>query len=193
VYLGVDGRLVATFVFGDSLRKDASMTVNNLQSRGYHLAMVSGDGVQTTKAVGDKIGIQQSLGGQMPRDKSHFVVKLQQKGYRVAMVGDGINDAPALVQADLSIAVHSGGQLSREAADITLMRAETGQIIEFLDFAKQVNKKIYQNLVLTFLYNAVSIPIAMSGLLSPLVAVTAMLLSSLSVTGNTLMLVRRNK
>jgi P-type E1-E2 ATPase len=154
--------------------------------------MVSGDGEQTTKAVGDKIGIQQSLGDQMPRDKSHFVVKLQQKGYRVAMVGDGINDAPALVQADLSIAVHSGGQLSREAADITLMRAETVQIIEFLDFAKQVNKKIYQNLALTFLYNAVSIPIAMSGLLSPLVAVIAMLLSSLSVTGNTLLLVRRN-
>ena len=192
VYLGVDGRLVAIFVFGDSLRKDASMTVENLHNRGYHLAMVSGDGVQTTKAVGDKIGIQQSLGGQMPRDKSQFIVKLQQKGYRVAMVGDGINDAPALVQADLSIAVHSGGQLSKEAADITLMRSDTGQIIEFLDFAKQVNKKIYQNLALTFLYNAVSIPIAMSGLLSPLVAVTAMLLSSLSVTGNTLMLVRRN-
>jgi cation transport ATPase len=96
------------------------------------------------------------------------------------------------VQADLSIAVHSGGQLSKEAADITLMRGETSQILDFLDFAKPVNKKIYQNLAFAFLYNAVSIPIAMSGLLSPLVAVTAMLLSSLSVTGNTLMLVRRN-
>jgi P-type E1-E2 ATPase len=117
---------------------------------------------------------------------------LQQQGYQVAMVGDGINDAPALVQADLSMAVHSGGQLSREAADITLMRAETGQIIDFLNFAEQVNKKINQNLTFTFLYNAIGIPIAMSGLLSPLVAVTAMLLSSLSVTGNTLMLVRRN-
>ena len=110
----------------------------------------------------------------------------------MAMVGDGINDAPALVQADLSFAVHSGGQLSRETADITLMRAETGQIIEFLEFARQVNKKVVQNLSFTFLYNAISIPIAMFGLLSPLVAVTAMLLSSLSVTGNTLMLVRKN-
>ncbi len=192
VYLGIDGKLAAIFVFGDTIRPDALTTVQSLNTRGLRLALVSGDGERTTRAIGDKIGIEQSLGGQLPQDKSRFIVELQQQGYQVAMVGDGINDAPALVQADLSIALHSGGQLSREAADITLMRPETGQIIEFLEFAKQVNKKVVQNLSFTFLYNAISIPIAMSGLLSPLVAVTAMLLSSLSVTGNTLMLVRRN-
>ncbi len=192
VYLGIDGKLAAIFVFGDTIRPDALTTVQRLNTRGLHLALVSGDGERTTRAIGDKIGIQQSLGGQLPQDKSRFIVELQQQGYQVAMVGDGINDAPAMAQADLSIAVHSGGQLSREAADITLMRPETGQIIEFLEFAKQVNKKIIQNLSFTFLYNAIGIPIAMSGLLSPLVAVTAMLLSSLSVTGNTLMMVRRN-
>jgi heavy metal translocating P-type ATPase len=192
VYLGVDGRLAAIFVFGDTVRPDAPTTVQKLSAGGLRLALVSGDGEQTTRAVADEIGIQQALGGQLPLDKSRFIAELQQQGFQVAMVGDGINDAPALVQADLSMAVHSGGQLSRETADITLMRAETGQIIEFLNFAKQVNKKITQNLIFTFLYNAIGIPIAMSGLLSPLVAVTAMLLSSLSVTGNTLMLVRRN-
>ncbi|UCD79213.1 MAG: cation-translocating P-type ATPase [Desulfobacterales bacterium] len=192
VYLGIDGRLAATFVFGDTLRPESLETVKRLQSMGLRLALVSGDGVQSTRAVGDKIGIQESLGGQMPQDKSRFILALQQQGYRVAMVGDGINDAPALVQADLSIAVHAGGQLSKEAADITLMRGEPSQLLEFFNFAKQVNKKIYQNLVFTYLYNAVSIPIAMSGLLNPLVAVTAMLLSSLSVTGNTLILVRKN-
>jgi P-type E1-E2 ATPase len=192
VYLGIEGRLAAILVFGDTLRPDALKTVQTLKSNGLRLALVSGDGEHTTKAVADKIGIQQAIGGQLPGDKSRFIVELQQKGYQVAMVGDGINDAPALVQADLSIAVHSGGQLSKETADITLMRGEPSQLLEFLDFAKQVNKKIYQNLAFTFLYNAVSIPIAMSGLLNPMVAVTAMLLSSLSVTGNTLMLVRRN-
>ncbi|MBW2430651.1 MAG: heavy metal translocating P-type ATPase [Deltaproteobacteria bacterium] len=192
VYLGIDGQMAAIFVFGDTLRPDALKTVQKLKADGLRVALVSGDGEQTTRVIGDKIGIQQSLGGQLPQDKSRFIVKLQQQGYQVAMVGDGINDAPALVQANLSIAVHSGGQLSKETADITLMRGEPLQILEFLSFAKQVNKKIYQNLVFTFLYNAVSIPIAMSGLLNPLVAVTAMLLSSLSVTGNTLMLVRKN-
>jgi len=192
VYLGIDGRLEAIFIFGDTLRPDALPTIQQLKDRGLQLAMISGDGERTTRTIADRVGIQQALGGRLPGDKSSFIVHLQQKGHQVAMVGDGINDAPALVQADLSTAVHSGGQLSKEAADITLMRGEPSQLIEFLDFAKQVNKKIYQNLAFTFLYNAISIPIAMSGLLNPLVAVTAMLLSSLSVTGNTLLLVRRN-
>jgi P-type E1-E2 ATPase len=192
VFLGIDEQLAAVFIFGDSLRKDVSKTVSKLKARGYRLALVSGDGDLTTRNIGEKIGIAESYGRKLPRDKAAFVSTWQKQGWRVAMVGDGINDAPALVQADLSIAVHAGGQLNREAADITLMRTEPVQIIDFLSFAREVNHKISQNLSFTFLYNAISIPIAMSGLLTPLVAVTAMLLSSLSVTGNTLMLVRRH-
>jgi P-type E1-E2 ATPase len=192
VFLGMAGQLAAVFIFGDRLRADARTTIEKLQGRGYRLALISGDGDRTTKAIGNEVGIRRSYGGKFPRDKADTIAELQAQGHQVAMVGDGINDAPALVQADLSMAVHSGGQLSKEAADLTLMRAEPQQIIEFLDFAGQVNKKISQNLGLTFLYNAVSIPIAMSGLLNPLVAVSAMLLSSLSVTTNTLMLVRKN-
>jgi heavy metal translocating P-type ATPase len=192
VYLGIEGRLAAIFVFGDSLRPDAAATISNLKARKLHLALISGDGQQTTRTVAAGIGIEQALGSQLPPDKARFVRDLQRQGHHVAMVGDGINDAPALVQADLAIAVHSGGQLSKETADVTLMRGEPSQIIDFLDFAGRVNKKIYQNLAFTYLYNAVSIPIAMSGLLNPLVAVTAMLLSSLSVTGNTLLLVRKS-
>ena len=107
------------------------------------------------------------------------------------MVGDGINDAPALIQADLAIAVHSGSDLGREAADLTLMRGDPLQIWDFVQLAKEVKKKIYQNLGFSFVYNLVSIPVTMSGLLSPLVAVCAMLLSSLSVIGNTLLLLKK--
>jgi heavy metal translocating P-type ATPase len=192
VFLGIAGQLAAVFIFGDRLRADARPAIEKLQGRGCRLALVSGDGDPTTRAIGAEVGIRHSHGGKFPRDKADYIAELQKQGHRVAMVGDGINDAPALVQADLSMAVHSGGQLSKEAADLTLMRAEPRQIIEFLDFAGQVNKTISQNLGLTFLYNAISIPIAMSGLLNPLVAVSAMLLSSLSVTGNTLILVRKN-
>jgi heavy metal translocating P-type ATPase len=192
VYLSVAGKPVAVFIFGDSLRAGSASAVEKLKQRGHRLVLISGDGQKTTRAVGQKIGIEESYGGQSPSEKAALVQKLQQQGNQVAMVGDGINDAPALVQADLSIAVPSGSPLSQEASDITLMRAAPEQIIDFLNLANQVNTKIYQNLAFTFLYNIISIPVAMSGLLNPLVAVTAMLLSSLSVTGNVLHLVKKN-
>jgi heavy metal translocating P-type ATPase len=192
VYLGVDGKLAAAFIFGDALRSGMRSTIKKLSGRGYRLALVSGDGEHTTRAIGKQIGIDASYGEQMPQDKATFVRKWQSQGMHVAMVGDGINDAPALVQSDLSIAVHAGAQLSKEMADITLMRAQPQQILDFLDFTGRVNKKIYQNLGFTFLYNAISIPIAMLGWLTPLIAVSAMLLSSLSVTCNTLLLVKKN-
>ena len=192
VYLGAGGRPAAVLVFGDQLREGIEQVVTALQRRGLRLILVSGDGSETTQAIGRKLGITECLGGRLPAQKAEFVSGLQKRGKKVLMVGDGINDAPALAQADLSLAVFAGGSLGKEVADATLMRAEPTQITEFLDFSRDVNRKIRQNLVLTFLYNAVSIPVAMSGLLSPLVAVCAMLLSSLSVIGNTYLLVRKH-
>jgi len=192
VYLSAGGKPAAVFIFGDALRTGAESAVAQLQHMGYALALISGDGSETTQTVGRKLGISEACGGRLPADKARFVADLQRRGKRVAMVGDGINDAPALAQADLSLAVFSGGSLARDVADVTLMRAEPAQIPEFLDFAHSVNGKIRQNLIFTFLYNVIGIPVAMSGLLSPLVAVCAMLLSSLSVIGNTFLLVRKH-
>ena len=192
IYMSVANRPAAIFIFGDKIRNGARATVEKLLQQGFRLALVSGDGIETTRAIAMDVGIHEAYGGQMPQDKVAIVKTLQDRDHLVAMVGDGINDAPALVQADLSLAVHSGANLGEDVADVTLMRAEPEQLIDFLGFAGAVNKKISQNLIFTFAYNVVSIPIAMSGLLSPLVAVSAMLLSSVSVIGNTLMLVRRH-
>jgi heavy metal translocating P-type ATPase len=192
VYLGAGGRPAAVLVFGDQLREGIEQVVTELQRRGLRLIIVSGDGIETTQAIGRKLGITECLGGRLSAEKAEFVSSLQKRGNKVLMVGDGINDAPALAQADLSLAVFAGGSLGKEVADATLMRAEPTQITEFLDFSRAVTRRIRQNLFLTFVYNAVSIPVAMSGLLSPLVAVCAMLLSSLSVIGNTYLLVRKH-
>ena len=192
VYLGAGGRPAAVFVFGDALRANAAEAVAALQRREIRPILVSGDGADTTRAVGRRLGIAETHGGRLPADKAALVSELRRRGRRVAVVGDGVNDAPAMAAADLSLAVFAGGSLGREVADVTLMRSDPLQIPEFLGFAATVNRTIRQNLAFTFIYNAIAIPVAMAGLLSPLVAVCAMLLSSLSVIGNTCRLVRRH-
>ncbi|MBW2580501.1 MAG: cation-translocating P-type ATPase, partial [Deltaproteobacteria bacterium] len=191
VFMSYAGRLCGVFVFGDELKPNSIPAVSRLHGAGYRVALVSGDDDQTTKAIAKEVGIDEAQGGKLPQEKASFISALQQQGQLVAMVGDGINDAPALVQADLAIAVHSGSDLGKEAADLTLMRGDLLQLWDFVLLAKEVKKKIHQNLGFSFIYNLVSIPIAMSGLLTPLIAVSAMLLSSLSVIGNTLLLLKK--
>jgi P-type Cu+ transporter len=185
-------QLCAAFTFGDRLKDTAAGTVKSLQDNGCDMALVSGDADPTTRATGEMLGIRDAFGNRTSPDKAAFVQYLQKNGKRVAMVGDGINDAPALFQSALAMAVFFGSHLGKEAADITLMQGNPRQIIDFFNIAKTVNQKIHQNLVFSFLYSIISIPIAASGVLTPVVAVCAILLSSLSVTGNTLLLKRRH-
>jgi heavy metal translocating P-type ATPase len=191
VYLGFGGKLRAVFVFGDTIKEGSRPSIEWLHSRGFALSLVSGDGEETTTHVGRELKVESAYGGMLPKDKAAFIEGLQKKGLSVAMVGDGINDAPALVQSDLAIAVDSEGSLGKEMADITLMRGDPWQVLHFLALAHEVNKKVKQNFFAAFFYNIICIPIAMSGLLTPLVAVCAMLMSSLSVIGNTLLLTRK--
>ncbi len=191
VYMSLGGRPVAIFEFGDDLKDYASQVVNRLKEIGFMTVLLSGDGDRTTRIIGERAGVHASHGDMGPWQKAQFVKELQARGFRVAMAGDGINDAPALSQSDLGIAVHSGGHLGREVADITLMRGAPEQVLDFLHLARRVNRKVFQNLLFSFLYNLAAIPLAMSGALTPILAVSAMLLSSLSVTGNTLLLLRK--
>jgi heavy metal translocating P-type ATPase len=191
VHLSAGGRPAAVFAFGDALRPGVEAALALLKRRGYRLALVSGDGREATGAVARQLGIAEFHGGFLPADKADFIRGLQRQGKKVAMAGDGVNDAPAIALADLSLAMYGGGNLGRDVADVTLMRAAPEQIDEFLDFARAVNRSIRQNLGLTFAYNLAGISLAVAGLLTPLAAVCAMLLSSLSVIGNTLRLVGR--
>ncbi|MGD8503803.1 MAG: cation-translocating P-type ATPase [Syntrophobacterales bacterium] len=192
VFMSFADKLCGVFIFGDELKSTATQAVKCLREAEYQVALISGDDDLTTKTIAREVGIQDALGGRLPQEKAIYISALQNQGLRVAMVGDGINDAPALVQADLAIAVHSGSHLGREAADLTLMRGDPLQICDFIELAGKVKTKVHQNLGCSFIYNLVSIPIAMSGLLTPLIAVSAMLLSSLSVIGNTLLLLKKD-
>ncbi len=191
IYLSIDGKLAATLVMGDSLRPGMLELVGKLKQAGYRLHIVSGDSASATRQTATLLGIDAAFGAMTPTGKADYIGKLKRQGRHVAMIGDGINDAPAMARADLAAAVHAGQALAGEAADITLMRGDPAQWLDFAPLAKRVNQKVMQNLWCAGIYNALSIPIAVSGLLTPLIAATAMLLSSLTVTINTLVLVRK--
>ncbi len=190
VYMTVGGRPAGLFVFGDRIREGSLPAARRLSADGYRLSVVSGDGPGATAAVASALGIKEVRGGATPDEKAAWVDAIRREGSRVAMVGDGVNDAPAMARADFGVAVHAGGALGGEAAHVTLMQSDPMQLVTFFHLSRRVNRKIQQNLVFSFLYNTISIPVAMAGLLTPLVAVTAMLCSSLTVIGNTLFLIR---
>ena len=192
VFLSVDNCPAATLIFGDTIRPAVASMVGALKQTSRDIHLVSGDGDAATREVARAIGLNQARGGLLPSNKADYIDRLTGQGRRVAMVGDGINDAAAMARAHLAVAVHSGQGLAREAAHITLMRGDPAQLLDFFPLSRRVNRKVTQNLWCAWIYNLISIPIAMNGLLTPLVAATAMLLSSLTVIGNTLRLVRRD-
>lgn len=193
VYMSVGGRLAVVFCFGDLPRESGAELVRALKARGMKIALVSGDSIRTVRAVGQALGIGTCRGDMDPMQKAGFVRRLRQRGYVTAMVGDGINDAPALAAADIGIAVQSGSNIGKRGSSVTLMGGDPVQVLDFQGLAGRVMRTVRQNLWWTFFYNAAAIPVAMAGLLNPLVAVGAMMLSSLSVTGNTLALIARQE
>lgn len=191
VFLTLAGKLAADFSFADPLRPGAAETTQILNRTGQSLHLITGDGPGPARKTAEELGLPRWQADLSPLDKSTYINDLRQAGGRVAMVGDGVNDAAALGAADLAVALYAGHPLGHEVSDITLMAGDPRQLLTFNLLASAVHRKIRQNLGWSMVYNLVSIPIAMSGWLTPLVAVCAMLTSSLSVTLNTYGLVRR--
>ncbi len=186
VFFGWTKEVRGFLVFGDPVRKGAAEMLRILKGRGYSLWIVSGDGQETTQAVARELGISNFLGQALPQYKAEFIKSLQRKGLRVGMVGDGINDSAALAQADVGFALGTGARILREASDFTFLGQDPAKVLDALSLSASAVRAIRQNLVFAFLYNSVGIPLAMTGLLNPIIAVLAMFASSLTVIGNAL-------
>ena len=189
-FYGWDGRLQGMLVFGDRLRSGARRLIPELQQRGMEVQLVSGDSEATTRAVAQDLGFNSYRAEILPNEKGTIVEQLQTRGNTVAMVGDGINDAPALAQSDLGIAMGTGTDLAMKAAAVVLMNGTLEKIPAVLDLARKTMRVIRQNLFWAFFYNTLGIVLAIIGVLNPIMAAVAMLLSSASVVGNTMRLTR---
>jgi Cu+-exporting ATPase len=193
--LAVEKNLLALFAVLDTLKPDAPKVVKQLREQGLKIFMVTGDNARTAASVAAQAGITQEnvLSEVRPGQKAEFVKKLQSNGERVAFVGDGINDAPALRQSNLGIAVSRASDIAREAADIVLLKSEIAAVPEALGLAHATLKIIKQNLFWAFFYNALGVPLAALGFISPIFCAAAMGFSDLIVIGNALRLLRWRK
>ncbi|CAM3798955.1 heavy metal translocating P-type ATPase [Polynucleobacter arcticus] len=185
---------IAAIAFGDELKPNSQEVINALNTLGIRTVMLSGDNVAAANRVGKTIGINEVFAQVLPINKAEIIQKLQSapdgKKHYVAMVGDGVNDAPALVIADVGMAMSTGTDVAMQAAGITLMRGDPTLVGDAIDISQKTWNKIRQNLFWAFAFNTIGIPLAALGYLSPMLAGSAMALSSFCVLSNALLLKR---
>ena len=197
MFVAIDGQLAGILAVADEMKSSSLKAVQELQSMGLEVIMLTGDREETATAIAQKAGIQKVIAGVLPDGKAAAIKNLQEAGKKLAMVGDGINDAPALVQADVGIAIGSGADVAIESADIVLMHSDLQDVVKAIKLSQATIRNIKENLFWAFAYNTLGIPIAMGllhlfggPLLNPMLAGLAMSLSSVSVVVNALRLGR---
>ncbi len=184
VFISDEEKLLGCLLVADTVKPEAALVVKQLKQMGIMSVMLSGDNETVAKAIAKQCGIEKVLSNVLPEDKAIQIRNLQQQLGAVAMVGDGINDAPALKQADIGIAMGQGTDIAMEAADITIVRSELTALIKAIRLSRATFRKIKQNLFWAFFYNLVAIPLAVTGLLHPVIAEMAMATSSVTVVTN---------
>jgi cation-transporting ATPase V/Cu+-exporting ATPase len=190
VWAGWTGEVRGVLAVADTLKPGAREQAQRLHGMGLEVAMLTGDNHTTAAAIAASVGIDRALAEVMPADKAGEITRLQAQGETVAMVGDGVNDAPALVQADLGIAIGTGTDVAIESSDLTLLRGDLDGVATAIQLSRRTYRTIVENLGWAFGYNTVAIPLAIAGLLNPIIAGAAMAFSSVSVVANSLRLRR---
>jgi len=185
------GKVIGALAVADTLKEESKGVISFLKRKGFRTIMITGDNERTAKAIAKQVGINEVIAGVLPEDKSKKVEKLQRSGM-VAFIGDGINDAPALKQANVGIAMGTGTDIAIEAGDIVLAKGSLKGVPQAILLSKATFRKIKQNLFWAFAYNIFAIPLAIGGVLHPVVAEIAMALSSITVVTNANLL-RRTK
>jgi heavy metal translocating P-type ATPase len=178
------GRLAGLVAISDTLKVDAIEAVARMKSAGLEPVMITGDTCRTAKAVAAQVGITEVMAEVLPDQKAEQVRKLQEQGSRVAMVGDGINDAPALMQADVGIAIGTGTDIAIESADVILLGDRLGGVVDAYYIGKNSFRKTVQNVTLAFSFNGIGVPLAVTGLVHPVMAMVAMAASVTAVLLN---------
>ena len=186
VFLCYDGHLRGAFVVSDKTRKEAAEAVGMLRNAGLGVSLVTGDSIRTADAVATATGIDVVKARVSPLQKTEEIEQLEKQGHHVLMAGDGINDAPALVRATVGVAMGRATDITLESSDIVVMRPDLRLIPDAVALAKKTFGVIRQNIFWAFFYNIVVIPLAVIGVLHPIVAALAMAFSSLTVVGNSL-------
>jgi Cu2+-exporting ATPase len=176
----------ALFEIRQTLRLDAAATCAGLRALGLDIMILSGDRPEAVARIARELGVSNSHGGVKPADKIAWVEAMQAQGRRVLMVGDGINDAPALAAAHVSISPVSATDLAQAQADLVFMGERLRPVLLTLRIARLAHAIMRQNLVLAIGYNVMAVPLAMAGLVTPLIAAAAMSGSSILVTLNAL-------
>ncbi len=183
-------KALGVIAVADAVKEDSLDSITQLNQSGYKTVMITGDNERTARAIADKVGIKEIIANVLPEEKVKITREMKKYGM-VAFVGDGINDAPALKESNVGIAMGTGTDIAIEAGDIVLATGSLRGVVQAINLSKATFRKIKQNLFWAFFYNIVAIPVAIAGLLHPVIAEIAMATSSVSVVGNANLLRRK--